>query len=109
MILSECILSDVEVLLIDELEYGLHYQAIAPLLATLLRLSAERGIQVFASTHSIDVLQRLQQVLSSEDSSLYRNTTTCYTIQRDKDGLVQSYRYNYEQFDHCIQHAIEIR
>lgn len=109
MILSECILSEVKVLLIDELEYGLHYHAIPPLLAALLKLSDEMGIQIFATTHSIDVLKGLQQVLRQEAFLRYQCTTTCFAIQRAGDGGVRSYRYDYDQFDHCIRNEMEIR
>ena len=109
MILSECLLSEIRVLLIDELEYGLHYQAIPPLLAALLKLSSELGIQIFATTHSVDVLKALQQVLTREESLKYQSTTTCFAIQRADDGSVRSYRYDYDQFDHCIRNEMEIR
>ena len=109
MILSECMLRDSKILLIDELEQGLHYQAISFLLEALLRLAKEQGIQVFATTHSIEVIKGLQQVLGQEEFTEYRDTTKCITLQRDKDGFVRSYRYDYQQFDHCIEHGIEIR
>ena len=109
MILTECILSEVEILLIDELEYGLHYSAIAPLLEALLKLSAGLGIQIFSTTHSIDSLRGLQHVLEQEESREYRLTTTCFAIQRSGDGAVRSYRYGYDQFDHCIRNEMEIR
>ena len=109
MILSECMLRDSKILLIDELEQGLHYQGISLLLEALLRLSKEQGIQVFATTHSIEVIKGLQQVLGQEEFTEHRDTTKCITLQRDKDGFVRSYRYDYQQFDHCIEHGIEIR
>ena len=109
MILSECILRDSKVLLIDELEQGLHHQAISFLLEALLRLAKEQDIQIFATTHSIEVIEGLQQVLGQEEFAEHRDTTTCVTLQRDKDGIVRSYRYDYQQFDHCIEHGIEIR
>ena len=109
MILSECILQDSKVLLIDELEQGLHHQAISFLLEALLRLAKEQDIQIFATTHSIEVIEGLQHVLGQEEFAEHRGTTTCVTLQRDKDGIVRSYRYDYQQFDHCIEHGIEIR
>lgn len=108
-ILSECISRDVNILLIDEFEQGLHYQAISFLLETVLRLSKEHGVQVFATTHSIEVIRGLQQVLGKKECSEFRPTTKCVTLQRDKDGVVRAYRYDYQQFDHCIEHGIEIR
>ena len=109
MILSECILRDARVLLIDELEQGLHYQAISFLLEALLKLAKEQGIQVFATTHSIEVIKGLQQVLGQDEFTEHQDTTKCITLQRDKDGIVRSYRYDYQQFDHCLEHGIEIR
>ena len=108
-ILSPCILGREQVLLIDELENGLHHAAVLSLLKALLALSRDQGIQVFATTHSIGVLESLQQALREDAFSEYRGMTNCYTLQRDKDGLVRPYRYEFEQFDHCIRHGIEIR
>ena len=109
MILSPCILGNELIILIDELENGLHYQAIPPLLKSLLRLSSERHVQIFATTHSLELLKGLQQVLSQNQFSENQQTTHCYTLQRDEQGLVRSYRYEYDQFEHCIAHGIEIR
>ncbi len=108
-ILSPCILGGEHILLIDELENGLHHAAVLSLLKALLALSRDQGVQVFATTHSISVLESLLKALREEEFSEYRTTTNCYTLQRDKDGLVRPYRYEYEQFDHCIRHGIEIR
>lgn len=108
-ILSECVLSDAKVLLIDELEQGLHHQAISFLLEAILRLSREQGVQIFATTHSIEVIEGLQRVLGKKDFAEHRATTKCITLQRDKSGVVRTYKYDYSQFDHCIEHGIEIR
>ncbi len=108
-ILSLCILGNERIVLIDELENGLHYQAIPPLLKALLRLSSERRVQVFATTHRLEVLKGLQHVLSQGQFSENQQTTNCYTLQRDEQGSVRSYRYEYDQFEHCIAHGIEIR
>ena len=108
-ILAGCILGDVRVLLIDEIEYGLHHRAIEDLLATLLALTTENGTQVFATTHSIDVVQGLQQVLGQPGFEKHRPSTKCIALQRDKNGVVRPYRYDYRQFEHCISQNIEIR
>lgn len=107
--LALLIQGDQRILLIDELDNGLHYRAIPPLLQALMKLSSDRGVQVYATTHSLDILSALQQVLSQKESSRYRSMTNCYALQRDKDGLVRAYRYAHSQFDHCLAHGIEIR
>ena len=55
---------------------------------------------MFVTTHSLSVLEGLQEVLSGGDYSDFRATTNCYALQRNQEGLVRSYRYSYSQFEH---------
>ena len=88
---------------------GLHYGAVPSLLQALLTLSRERNIQVFATTHSLGLLTGLRDVLHRPEFSDYRDTTSFFTLQRDKNGLVRSYRYGYADLNHSIENGIEIR
>ena len=108
-ILSHCMLGNERVLLVDELENGLHHAAVRPLLEALLVLSRDQDVQVFATTHSEAVLESLLDVLGEDGFSEHRSTTHCFTLQRDREGGVRPYRYEYEQFEHCVRHGIEIR
>ena len=100
---------DHRILLVDEIDYGLHYQAIPPLIEALLTLCADRHIQLFATTHRLDVVRGLLDVLGQDDLGPHRSTTKCFTLQRDRENLVRAYRYDFAQFDHCVRHGIEIR
>ncbi len=108
-ILSTCILGNDRIVLIDELENGLHFRAVPPLIAALLKLSEESGVQIIATTHSLGVLESLHEVLSQGQFAQNRSTTKCYALQRDSQGAVRSYRYEYDKFEHCIAQRIEIR
>ena len=108
-ILSHCILGDVRVLLVDEIENGFHHTALRPLLEALITLSHRQRVQVFSTSHSIEVLKCLQQILRDEKYAHFRPSTVCFALEKDKHGLVQSYRYDYSQFDHCITNNIELR
>ena len=108
-ILSHCLLGNDRLLLVDELDNGLHHAAIRPLLKALLVMSRERDLQVIATTHRLAVLERLLDVLDSDEFAGHRRTTNCFTLQRDQQGRVQPYRYEYWQFEHCVRHGIEIR
>ena len=107
--LSYCLVGDTKVLLIDEIENGLHYKGILPLLKALLTLSAKRGVQIFTTAHSIEILQGLREVLLDPEFSAMRSTTTCHVLAKDAQDLLRAYRYDYPQFDHCIENGIEIR
>lgn len=108
-IISHCIAANSKILLIDEIENGLHYESIGPVLESLLMLSEEQGLQIFATTHSIGILEKFRDVLNGEKYDGFRDLAACYTLVKDKIGTVRSYRYNYKQFDHCIKAGIEIR
>jgi hypothetical protein len=53
------------VLLIDEVEIGIHYSLHADLWRFILRTAGERGVQVFATTHSWDCIQGFQEAAAS--------------------------------------------
>ena len=108
-LLAVCIAKNHRILLVDEIENGLHYKAIPSLLEALLSLSREENVQVLATTHRLGTLEGLQQILARSEFAPHRESTKCFTLQRDKSGRVQSYRYDYPQFDHCIRQGIEIR
>ena len=108
-IVSLCIMKSQRILLIDEIDNGLHHGAIPSLLAALLTLSRDRHIQVFATTHSLEILTGLREVLHGQEFADYRDSTCCYTLQRDKDDLVRAYRYGYADFNHCLEDGMEIR
>ncbi len=108
-ILAHLMLGNERLLMIDELENGLHYTAVNPLLRVLLSLSQDSDVQVIASTHSVGVLKSLLDVLGEDKFAKHRSTTLCYSLQRDCNRRVHPYRYDYEQFEHCIEHGVEIR
>ena len=108
-LMAVCIAKAHRILLVDEIENGLHYKAIPSLLEALLSLSREENVQVFATTHRLGTLEGLQQVLSRDEFADHRDSTKCFALQRDRDDLVRAYRYDYSQFDHCIRQGIEIR
>lgn len=108
-ILSFCVLGEDSLLLLDEVENGLHHSAVRQLLRAVMTLSAARDVQVFATTHSLGVLEGLLDVLSEEGFADHRPATCCFALQRDANGRVRSYRYDHSQFEHCVRNGIEIR
>jgi|LSQX01.2.fsa_nt_gb predicted ATP-dependent endonuclease of OLD family len=44
------------VLLLDEIESGIHYSALSPVLRLLMHVSEQFDVQVFATTHSLDAI-----------------------------------------------------
>lgn len=57
------------VLLIDEIENGIHYTAQAELWRMLMKLCKHFNIQLFATTHSLEMIKAFQSVCSEEEFS----------------------------------------
>ena len=108
-IAASCMHGRNRILLIDELEDGLHYRSLPPLIRALLYLSARQRIQIFAATHSLEVLEALQAVLTEHDFRAQQEDVRCFALQKDRAGIPRAYRYEFFQFDHCIRNGIEIR
>lgn len=108
-ILAHCIQGQSKVLLIDEIDSGLHYTTMTVFLSILMRLAQRVGVQVFATTHSLDFLTSLQNILADDKNAGFRDQVVCYALSKAEDGSVSSFPYQYQQFDHCIASGIEVR
>ncbi len=108
-ILATCILGTERIVLIDEIENGLHYSVLASLLSLLLAFAANDRLQVFATTHRLGILKSLIEVLREDSFAEHQATTNCFALARDVKGEVRSYNYEFSQFEHCVTKGIEIR
>jgi hypothetical protein len=70
-----------EVLLIDEVENGLHHSILQNMWQAVGRLAAEADVQVFATTHSLECIQAAARALGPQ------NDITFYRLERHEDGI----------------------
>lgn len=96
-------------ILIDEIDNGLHYSALRVLWQGILAAADEYDVQVVATTHNAEALRHLTAVLDDEQWVRYRDTVAAYTLVRADDDSVRSYRYGYEQLSNALDHDIEVR
>ncbi|WP_175470968.1 AAA family ATPase [Hymenobacter psychrophilus] len=97
------------IVLIDEIDNGLHYSALRILWKGILQAAREYDVQVFATTHSAEALRHLTWVLDNEENADYRNDVAAYTLIRADGDMVRTYRYDYEQLDYALDHGVEVR
>ena len=95
------------ILLIDEIENGLHYSAYRKLWEAIFALAVSTNKQVFVTTHSKETLQKLNQML--EEYPEYRNEMALYTLEQTKLKGHQAYRYPYEGLAEACKNNIELR
>lgn len=97
------------VLLIDEIDNGLHFSAMKILWQIILSAAEENDVQLFASTHNIDSLKGLNEVLKEKEYEKYRNEVCAYKLIKLKEGNVASVRYDYPSFQYSIDQELEVR
>lgn len=97
---------DNDIILIDEVDNGLHHSVIKLLWGTILSLAKEYGVQVFATTHSKESLQLLSESLLDEDDRVAR----VFKIKAyANDNPMTAYSYNPINLREAIQDEIEVR
>ena len=95
------------IILIDEIENGLHYSAYKKLWEAIFALAVSTNKQVFVTTHSKETLFCLNEML--EEHAEYRNELSLYTLEQTKLKGHQAYRLPYEGLAEACKNNIEIR
>lgn len=90
------------VILIDEIEAGLHYRTLRLMWSLLFAASRNLGIQFFVTTHSLDCLEALVSVMGETDG--------CAAVgYRLRQGAQRPVRYSSEELISAVNSKIEVR
>ena len=95
------------IILIDEIDNGLHYSAYKKLWEAIFALATDTNKQVFVTTHSKETLYRLNEMLG--EHSEYQDALRLYTIEKTKLEGHQAYKYTYEGLAEACQNNVELR
>jgi hypothetical protein len=92
------------VLLVDEIENGLHFTLQDEVWETIFSLAQKLDVQVFATTHSWDAVVGFQYAanLSEEEGMLYR-------LERRSDDRMVAIRYTEREVEIAAEQRIEVR
>ncbi len=97
--------SEDAVLLVDEIDTGLHYQAQTDMWRLVIETAKRLNVQVFATTHSWDCVCAFQEALAqTEDPSVGK---LLRLSQRGED--IQAVAYTAEELAIAVQQGIEVR
>lgn len=91
-------------LLIDEIETGLHYSVQADMWRLIFETAERLNVQVFATTHSYDCVRAFEKVALQhpEEGVIVR-------LYRDKNGDVKQTLYDEEDLQVVVEQDIEVR
>lgn len=94
------------VLLVDEIDNGLHFSSMKMLWKIIIQLSLQFNVQLFATSHNIDSLKGLANNLNDSD---YKNNISAYKIVRKNNDETYSLYYNADNFSSVLNEENEIR
>jgi AAA15 family ATPase/GTPase len=97
------------ILFIDEIENGLHYTAHKTLWKGIIDACKVANVQIFATTHSLESLKYLNEVLQEKEYIDFQEKVRCYDLVKTKLKGFQAYKYNFEGFSHALEMETEIR
>ena len=91
-------------LLIDEIENGLHHTVLEEVFVTLLELARTFDVQVFATTHSAECIRAAHEALKEAD----QHEAAFYRLQRI-NGEIKAVGFDHEMLETAIIHEMEVR
>jgi len=93
------------ILLIDEIENGIHHSSQAYFWTTLYKLANELNVQIFTTTHSLEMTEAFIKA-----GSEYKNTSAHFELTRQmKTGRIVAIRRDLDTLDYGISHNKEVR
>ena len=95
------------ILLIDEIENGLHYSVYRKLWQALFTLAVASDKQLFVTTHSKETLCHLSKML--EENINYQKDFRLYTLEKTKLKGHQAYKLTYNGLCEACTNDIELR
>jgi len=97
------------IILIDEIENGLHFSAHKLLWKSIFSMLELFDVQLFISTHNIETLKCLKELLEEKEYFKSQEKIAIYKLKRTKKAGIKTYRYSYVGFKEAIETETELR
>lgn len=94
-------------LLLDEIEAGLHYSVLEKLWSVIFRYAEQLNVQVFATTHSSDAIKSFTYLLEEPGN---REQGAFFRLQTDRQtGQTEAIAYDLDQLELSLESNLEPR
>ncbi len=97
------------IVIIDEIENAFHYKVFAPIWKAIVKAAKLFNVQLFISTHNIELLQQLKLSLEDPELKDYQGDVSVYSLIKKLDKSMIAIQYSFSQFENAIENEIEIR
>ena len=95
-------------LLVDEIESGIHYTAHSTIWSSLFRLARDNDVQVFATTHSHDCLRGFAEAVAEDEDE--EADGQVIRLERDADeDATRAIVVSREKLPIVVRDSIEVR
>ncbi len=95
--------------LIDEIENGLHFKSQELMWKILFTLTNAANVQLFITTHSLEMLQSLTNVLKGSKYTDMQDSVKVFSIVNTVNDGFQSYVRSFDGLDLSLENSMEIR
>ena len=95
------------IILIDEIDNGLHYSAFKKLWEAIFSLATTTNKQVFVTTHGKETLSYLNEMLKEHIE--YQHEMRLYTLVKTPKKGHQAYKYTYEGLSGACENDVELK
>nr|VFJ65605.1 MAG: ATPase/GTPase, AAA15 family [Candidatus Kentron sp. FM]VFJ70314.1 MAG: ATPase/GTPase, AAA15 family [Candidatus Kentron sp. FM]VFK18440.1 MAG: ATPase/GTPase, AAA15 family [Candidatus Kentron sp. FM] len=98
------------ILLIDEIENGLHYSALMPLWKAIFKMALESNVQLFVATHSDECIDAMVRTYRDyHESGIGEDSIRLFRIDRNKEGQHRAFGYDSDLLLAGIEEDFEVR
>lgn len=97
----------IDIILIDEIDNGLHYSVYKKLWQAIFALAVAGDKQIFVTTHSKETLNYLNEIL--EENPVFQEGFRLYTIERTLLKGLQAYMLTHEGLRGACENDVELR
>jgi len=101
---SEMLVEEAEIVLIDEIENGIHHSVLTDVWEGIAAVALEEKLQVFATTHSWECIEAAHKVFASGDPNEFR----LHRLEQIK-GEIKAVTYDEESIDAALRFEMEVR
>jgi AAA15 family ATPase/GTPase len=98
------------ILLIDEIETGIHYSRLKSFLKIILQIAIKNEVQLFMTTHSLECQQAFVEVFEEQDMQMYQERVRQYSlIHSTKEKKVIALGRGFQQLENALETGFETR
>jgi AAA15 family ATPase/GTPase len=97
------------VLLIDEIDNGLHFSTLKLLWKAIFSASKKNNCQLFVTSHNFELIKYLVEILEEAEFAEYKTEMSCYSITKNNRDKLLCSKYDFEKLEYSVEQEIEIR